>query len=346
MDPSYEELKEDLELASLWRTLHLDDEEPKAVGEEFHAHESEDELDTHPAQVQVVNDVNDAESAERTPPPEPEQLELATSVSSETSAPGTPKRDKSESRAVQSIIRRLLLDSEAVLLVGESTSLSATIALAAMRGSFDNIWASSLEPVLFERGGTGEAQLLQLVLENLSRCGRDQETHYVWLISGMGLNDLHSLSLHIDATKIAEMWNPVWGELPNIIWFNFPWITLGERWALSRQPGKHAVSTDVLLQEFVKSAASLQKDGGVLLIALTLNPVWTSQYRLEALLETAERAGYKHYEEHITDDNSLLRECVSFGYLHRSTRGKDIHKYVVENGSVLHIFIKDSQPCE
>jgi hypothetical protein len=122
---------------------------------------------------------------------------------------------------------------------------------------------------------------------------------------------------------------------------------MGERrfaeWKLAEQPGQRVIlSNEMLLQEFVKSTARLQNDGDILLIGLTLNRIWSRQYKLAALLQTAKAVGYQHYEQRFGDEDSLIKECVNFGYRHHSIRGRPIHDFVVETyGSMLHIFVKE-----
>lgn len=130
------------------------------------------------------------------------------------------------------------------------------------------------------------------------------------------------------------------------IWFNFPWITIAEI-ERNRDEGRphssrHAITSNaILLTEFVKSAAHLQREGGLLLITLTCDPMWEKYYGLSRLVVVAEAEGYKHYEEPNTDPGSVITDCVNFGYHHRSVRNKGIHRFVVtEYGSTFHIFVK------
>jgi hypothetical protein len=260
-----------------------------------------------------------------------------------TSSPPEP-----EDLTIEEIKRRLRDPSRPILLVGESETLSTTLALAAMRGSFHNIWSSSY-PV--DELSPGLIDFIQLILENINRCSKQFLAHS---ITSSGLNNLEEkvwrqhyatliaelihmansevdallirLSLKVDATKLSDPDIPP--ESKGIIWFNFPWSQTG---------------TATLLQEFVKSAAGQQIKGQLLVLGLTRNPIWTPRYELPALLNVAnlKAAGYNEpHKEDIKEVESFLGECVKLGYRHTSSHGKDAHFYIVDNGSDLYILVK------
>ena len=77
---------------------------------------------------------------------------------------------------IKDIKRRLRDPSQPILLVGESETLSTTLALAAMRGSFHNIWSSSY-PV--EDLSPGIIDFIQLMLENIIRCSKQSLTYSI-----------------------------------------------------------------------------------------------------------------------------------------------------------------------
>lgn len=82
---------------------------------------------------------------------------------------------------LEEIKRRVKDRSERILLVGESETLSTTLALAAMRGSFDNMWASNYlkDPFKFESGTRGVPHLVRLMRENIKQCaGEPPLTQY------------------------------------------------------------------------------------------------------------------------------------------------------------------------
>ena len=225
-----------------------------------------------------------------------------------------------------------------------------------MRGSFENIWSSSIGPVEFKFGGLraidSQTHFIGLMASNKSRCveseqcliavynsgnasnaepGHQAYTRLIGDVEGPVMGQLSALlerlSLTVDAERLSNSKYHIPSKANGIIWFNFPWA------------GK--VHTAELLRNFVTSAAGKQSKGDLFLLGLTLDDFWINDYKLQALLAIADKAGYtERYKEDIHADGSFLKECVELGYHHCSNNDNERHHRLVDCGSELHIFVK------
>jgi len=223
---------------------------------------------------------------------------------------------------------RLLQEKKPILLVGESPTRGLSLALAILRGSFRDIWSSSLNT-------TEQWTLKELV--------RKVDALHVPECAAEDINDLEEsaktcpwqgqLFLQADATKLQDAFGGD-ARLPTAnIWFQCPWVLPSDE----KQSG---YETAKLLMLFVTSASRIQAVGDFLLIGLlsVAAKKYYDSYEFDNLQHHALSLGY----EYRCADNVLIRKCVDYGY-RLWTDAKDkadvLHEYSRDK-HVTHVFEK------
>jgi hypothetical protein len=119
------------------------------------------------------------------------------------------------------------------------------------------------------------------------------------------------LSLVVDATRLNTS---IQGPTRNI-WFQCPWIS----------PQDNTTTTAKLLEEFISSAAAIQKSGDAIFLGLTAHTEYRDEYDLDNLKEVARRLGYE-----IFMDEWFILHAIDAGYKHGGVATTDIHRYLID----------------
>ncbi|KAJ7459274.1 hypothetical protein FB451DRAFT_571366 [Mycena latifolia] len=225
-------------------------------------------------------------------------------------------------------IRHRLIDSkEPILFVGESKNRSLPVALAIMRESWDEIWASSLDKEETQRLPALLASAHDRSQENSKISLRFKKSSSWKSVSEMRhklselTNALDSKShdevtarlyLVVDATMLKTS---IQGPTRNI-WFQCPWI--------SRKVDTTATAR--LLEGFISSAATIQKSGDAVFLGLTARTKYRDVYDLDNLKKVARRLGYE-----IFMDEWFIRHAIDAGYTHKSVTKTEIHELLIDH---------------
>jgi hypothetical protein len=248
------------------------------------------------------------------------------------------------------IWQRLVTEMQPILFVGESHTRALPMALVAMRESFQDIWATSLELQAVPD------KALDHMLKELE--GRMQKAHtsgrpvvffqcclcvltisYVtgiyqeWADPNRSFKQnrviskpftesgqLKNLFLQADATRLKQFFDKHKGSPSSKnIWFQCPW---------------RSGDTNSLLLEFLTSAANVQQFGDVILLGLTTHEKYHHQYGLDEFLVATKMHGYRRFT-----NKTFIRQCMSYGYQHITDDVlPDIHKWI-ENHHITYVFI-------
>ncbi|KAJ7060566.1 hypothetical protein C8F01DRAFT_1231718 [Mycena amicta] len=221
------------------------------------------------------------------------------------------------------IHKRLVEDCEGILFVGKSVNRSLPIAIAAMRGSWDNIWASSLgETCQWDMLTPEGLAPMEQILEAARKRAKDNadliEKRFFWRpeydndirkdpewkpeqlvnklinnLSSASISDIElRFSVALDATKL---------HLPVNRQLLCPWSDSGK-----------SESSSLILQ-FLASAAEVQIPGDAIFLGLTANLDYCDDYELPAVLEHAESLDY----DLCPVDRCCIRRAIDLGYLHK-----------------------------
>ncbi|KAJ7260703.1 hypothetical protein C8J57DRAFT_1514639 [Mycena rebaudengoi] len=251
-------------------------------------------------------------------------------------------------------IRRWLIDAEEpILFVGESSDRSLPVALAIMRGSWNNIWAGSEYtnfrpekqslPGLLESSAERSSATADFLTASLQRKNRRAgyatfiHTSPRWQEATKKLRQrlrrttnaldpsaqkavLDRLSLVFDAENLSTFIRlkrrPPNPPPTRNIWFQCPW---------ARDPA-------ALAKGFIRSAAAIQKSGDVIFLGLTAHPNYQHRYKLDHLKTVAHGLGYETFM-----DECFIRHAIDAGYKHEGVR--DIHDFILDYHQTV-VFVK------
>ncbi|TDL24034.1 hypothetical protein BD410DRAFT_855550 [Rickenella mellea] len=239
--------------------------------------------------------------------------------------------------------RRLVVESQPVVFIGESHTRSLPIALAILRGSLEGIWATSREPL--EKTWTF-SEFDTLLDQQLA------QAEINWKLKKVTMPHAHSHKVFqlFEAFKryLSKIWTQVTEllerfiegvdatnlqgsfEAPNSakptcnLWFQCPWH---DKWDGS-YPG-------FLLKSFVVSAAEVQVPGDMLIIGLTTHQNYVDKYDLGhgGFMEHATLCGYKL----LVDNDRLIDKILDLGYRHVGLA--EIHWSIFDT-YVTYVFVK------
>ncbi|KAK4703508.1 hypothetical protein P7C70_g2712, partial [Phenoliferia sp. Uapishka_3] len=170
-----------------------------------------------------------------------------------------------------------------VHLIGEAKSRSMTFAIAAIRGSFDNLYASNYED------------------QYCFNLGRDET-----------LSDeiVQNVSLHADARFLDRFYEEKRNELVShrVLYFQCPWMKGGH-------------GTAHLIRAFINSASKAQVTGDLLVVGLCndypdgnpTHPVFSEHYHWEVVRQQAVDGGRYVF---LGSDPDIIVTCGRYGYVH------------------------------
>ncbi|KAJ7146970.1 hypothetical protein C8R44DRAFT_724665 [Mycena epipterygia] len=224
-------------------------------------------------------------------------------------------------------IRHRLIDSkEPILFVGESKNRSLPVALAIMRESWDGVWASSLYkeetqrlPALLASAqdrSQMNAGIAFLIKKSSPWKSVPEMRHKLSELTNALDPKSHDevaarLFLVVDATRLqTSIQSPT-----RNIWFQCPWISRND----------NITTTAKLLEEFISSAAAIQKSGDAVFLGLTARTEYRDGYDLDNLKKVARRLGYE-----IFMDEWFILHAIDAGYKHESVATTDIHRLLIE----------------
>ncbi|KAL8276998.1 hypothetical protein RQP46_010633 [Phenoliferia psychrophenolica] len=246
----------------------------------------------------------------------------------------------------------LVHDRTPVHVVGEVGGRGYTIALAALRGSFDGILVShdSEEAFLFQPRFSDEQSTLEAIDQVWKRAADNADVTELeldtfaeafWELGrettappGTILDKiLHNISRtanprHLDQFYLAEPTAP-----SHVIHFPYP-FTWEDR--------------PKLLRDFIESSAPAQSSGDLLLITVCTDPYFRDMYAKNQTLAFARESGYDVMEE----DTGLMDACFRFGFSHtsfpKSTAFKTgrIDQTLHEETSPTSLLLPDRLPAE
>ncbi|KAJ7074772.1 hypothetical protein C8F01DRAFT_1101739, partial [Mycena amicta] len=208
------------------------------------------------------------------------------------------------------IHKRLVEDCEGILFVGESVNRSLPIAIAAMRGSWDNIWASSLgETCQWDMLTPEGLAPMEQILEAARTRAKDNAGNTTMTSAKILNGSLSSTSINsstISPLHQSRISNSALAANSNEhrarnIWFQCPW-----------SDSKSEPSSSLILQ-FLASAAEVPIPGDAIFLGLTANRDYCDNYKLPAVLEHAESLDYDLRPV----DRYCIRRAIDLGYLHK-----------------------------
>lgn len=213
-------------------------------------------------------------------------------------------------------LTNILLDARLeVHLVGEASSRSFSIALAALRGGFDGVYAShySLEaarfgPSFYEcRGFFKAIDSVEQVARQGAITSRQESVRRSSVLrsefAASGSETIVRLSNEADARCLDDFYyaHP---EVPTtVIFFQCPWYQ-----------GK---KTADLIKDLITSASWVQSPGEVLVIGLCTPRKYVVQYGWAKALQVAFESGYQVRAR----DVILVNRCFRRGYKHTAYAG-------------------------
>lgn len=233
-----------------------------------------------------------------------------------------------EGETATKFLKRIAFDrSMPILMLGESTTLSMTIALAFMRKSFDRVFSSTYG-LHVQNYGLKEIRTLltEQLDENISV---DTIMHKKATKMRLKRSQIVQLTLDIDATKLSQA-RETYPDVPfGVLWFSFPWLD-----------GRRGING--FLKDLIKSAASLHGNaglGGIVIIGLTNHSYYSEYYgKISELIQYAKQLNYEYLSENIF----IKRTCCKYGYRHRTRRQDTMNKPSIHNAVVdpssTHIF--------
>ncbi|KAJ7061561.1 hypothetical protein C8F01DRAFT_1286296 [Mycena amicta] len=268
---------------------------------------------------------------------EPTATPQAAGAAPRVSTPG-PQPPRLPFKSASWIHDVLVKNQEPILFVGESDNRSLPIAIAAMRGSFNGIWASSFEgfwdlwPVsaledsmkaMLERAkGRVEYNAEQRVdwIRDIERSRKLFETlsQLIDSLAEKSLADIgRRFSLRIDATNLPELNIPIpvthesspspdpepislTRETLRNIWFQCPWSS----------------STETLISGFIRCASRRQIAGDAIFLGLTTHEKYRGEY--PDIKELAHEAGYAVLPQ---QDRKFIQSAIDLGYVHQKPPG-------------------------
>ncbi|KAJ6490946.1 hypothetical protein C8R45DRAFT_825965, partial [Mycena sanguinolenta] len=229
-------------------------------------------------------------------------------------------------------LRHRLIDSkEHILFVGESENRSLPVALAIMRESWEGIWASSLyrEDTPRLSALLASAEVRSNMNNEIFRLSESESVPQMRRKLSAFTNTLGrrthdeiaaQLSLVVDATRLGPL---IRGTTRNI-WFQCPWLSRDDDVSTTAQ----------LVQEFILSAATIQKPGDAVFLGLTSCEKYRDDYDLDNLERVARKLGYEMFK-----DESFILHAIDAGYKHQSVTATDIHELLIDHHQTF-VFVK------
>ena len=214
-----------------------------------------------------------------------------------------------------------------IVLVGEG-NFTLSIALAALRGSWDGITTTSYRPVDRNFCVPSISDLKLLSIEYAMKNGRElllQKVEDSYIVDNIrNILDLPSPKDYawrfcIDATNLPEDL-PVEGK---VVWFQCPWI-----------PGKGPTGESLtykLIKCFLEHMATKQSQHDYVLIGIANDKIYVGDYELQKLLgeEFSGPVVVKDYS-FVGADETLIEKLLRHGYKHECyVPTFDIHKDII-----------------
>jgi hypothetical protein len=249
------------------------------------------------------------------------------------------------------LYRRLIINSEPILFVGESPNRSHTLAFAIMRGSLEGILSTSLNNshecthewlhrTMLLRGFFLSRAKLEGGLSAVHHGGCEFQI-YILPVSQSIFPDFDAFGKYVDGLKGGHLLRQVFcnadptqlrqfverrGEKPaeaKNIWFQCLW----QDW------NSPSGSTRAMLCNFFKSASNIQDIGDFVYIGIFDEP--SNRHDFSQVVEVAKACGYERRER---VDTGLIRECYKFGYCPYGHSRRSLNRLI--HLEVTHIFTR------
>ena len=230
-----------------------------------------------------------------------------------------------------SIVETLILtESLDMVLVGEG-NFTFTIALVALRGSWDGVISTCLE----ENENNLLSDFYRIKLQSVDFCIKNclhkkspdmVISNIKNILSVDEPRDANTIKANVDGTRF--LFSSYWREgNRTIVWFQCPW-------AVSR--------VDLLISNFLEHMSRQQATGDYVFIGIVTFFPYVKQYKLQNLFrentkiwnDLLEKFNKKY--EFIGADASFIKEILEHGYKHVTLAGNyDIHLEIFEHHTTL-----------